>query len=51
MLLIDTDVLSALRRRQRHPQAAAWLANRPTADLCLSAVTIGGAWCKLDCRL
>ena len=41
MYLIDTDVLSALRRRERHPEAAAWLANQRTTDLYLSAVTIG----------
>ena len=41
MYLIDTDVLSALRRRRRHPRASAWLANQRTSDLHLSAVTIG----------
>ena len=25
MFLIDTDVLSALRRRERHPEAVGWL--------------------------
>ncbi len=41
MFLIDTDVLSALRSRERHPEAAAWLANQRTSDLYLSAGTIG----------
>ena len=41
MFLIDTDVLSALRRRERHPGAVRWLEAQRTADLYLSAVTIG----------
>ena len=41
MFLLDTDVLSALRRRERHPELAQWLARQRTADLYLSAVTVG----------
>ena len=41
MFLLDTDVLSALRRRERHPALAQWLARQRTADLYLSAVTVG----------
>ena len=41
MFLIDTDVLSALRRRQRHPAVTRWVASQRTTDLYLSAVTIG----------
>ena len=41
MLLIDTDVLSALRRGERHPGAARWLQAQRTSDLYLSVVTIG----------
>ena len=41
MFLLDTDVLSALRRRERHPELAHWLADQRTADLYLSAVTVG----------
>lgn len=41
MFLIDTDVLSALRRRERHPEVVRWLEAQRTADLYLSAVTIG----------
>ena len=41
MFLIDTDVLSALRRRDRHPEMVRWLQAQRTADLYLSAVTIG----------
>ncbi len=41
MFLIDTDVLSALRRRARHPELVRWLQAQRTADLHLSAVTIG----------
>ncbi len=39
--LLDTDVLSALRRHDRHPSVVAWLENQRTADLHLSVVTIG----------
>ena len=41
MYLIDTDVLSALRRGERHPGAARWLQAQRTSDLYLSVVTIG----------
>ena len=41
MFLIDTDVLSALRKRERHPEVVRWLEAQRTADLYLSAVTIG----------
>ena len=39
--LLDTDVLSALRRRDRHQPVVDWLENQRTADLHLSVVTIG----------
>ena len=41
MFLLDTDVLSALRRRDRHPEATGWLASQQTSDLHLSVVTVG----------
>ncbi len=41
MFLVDTDVLSALRRGERNPGAARWLAAQRTSDLYLSVVTIG----------
>ncbi len=41
MFLIDTDVLSALRRRERHPKIVDWLNRQATTDLYLSVVTIG----------
>ena len=41
MFLIDTDVLSALRRRGRHPSVVAWMGGQPASDLFLSVVTIG----------
>ena len=41
IFLIDTDVLSALRRRDRHPEMVRWLQAQRTADLYLSAVTVG----------
>lgn len=41
MFLIDTDALSALRRGDRHPRVAHWLATQRSSDLYLSVVTIG----------
>ena len=41
MFLMDTDMLSALRRRDRHPDAVHWLESQRTSDLYLSVVTIG----------
>ena len=41
MFLIDTDVLSALRRQERFPEIARWIANQRAADLYLSVVSIG----------
>ncbi len=41
MFLIDTDVLSALRRGERHPAAVRWIEAQRTTDLYLSVVTIG----------
>jgi predicted nucleic acid-binding protein len=41
MFLIDTDIMSVLRRRDRHPGVAQWLEARRTVDLHLSVITIG----------
>ena len=41
MFLLDTDILSALRRRYCHPEAVAWLEAQRTVNLHLSVVTIG----------
>jgi predicted nucleic acid-binding protein len=41
MYLIDTDVLSALRRPERVPEVAAWLNGKPEQELFLSVITIG----------
>lgn len=41
MFLVDTDVLSALRRRERNPEAVHWAESQRTSDLHLSVVTIG----------
>ena len=40
-MLLDTDVVSALRRPDRHPQVTRWVAVQQPAELFLSAVTIG----------
>ena len=41
MFLLDTDVLSALRKRKRHPEIARWVEQQRSADLYLSVVSIG----------
>lgn len=41
MFLLDTDVLSALRRRDRNPEVARWVERQRTSDLYLSVVTVG----------
>ena len=41
MFLIDTDVLSLMRRPERAPEAVAWMAGRADSDLFLSAITLG----------
>ncbi len=41
MFLLDTDVLSALRRRDRNPETVRWVDGQRTADLYLSVVTVG----------
>jgi toxin FitB len=39
--LLDTDILSAIRRKQRAPHLEQWFQNNRTADIYLSVVTIG----------
>jgi predicted nucleic acid-binding protein len=41
MYLVDTNVVSELRKPRPHPMAIAWLRGVPDRDLFLSAVTIG----------
>lgn len=41
MFLIDTEILSALRRRDRYPQIARWMSRQRAGDLYLSVVSIG----------
>ena len=41
MILLDTDVISRLRRVERMPNLAAWIAAQDGQGLCLSAITIG----------
>ena len=41
MYLIDTDVLSLLRRPDRAPAVARWVTVQADADLYLSAITLG----------
>jgi toxin FitB len=48
MILLDTDVLSALRRSERDAKLEAWFKRQRESDLFLSVVTIGeverGIW-------
>jgi predicted nucleic acid-binding protein len=39
--LLDTNVVSELRRRQPHPRVVAWIEATPNASLRISAVTLG----------
>lgn len=41
MYLLDTNVLSAVRRPDRAPQVAAWLHLKAESDLFLSVITLG----------
>lgn len=41
MYILDTNVISAVRRPDRAPQVAAWLRGRPETDLFLSVITLG----------
>jgi len=41
MYLLDTNVLSALRRPERAPRVAGWLRSKPEDQLFLSVVTLG----------
>lgn len=41
MLILDTNVISALRRPERAPEVAAWLARQDDSALYLSVVTLG----------
>lgn len=41
MLILDTNVISALRRPERAPRVLAWLAAQPEDSLFLSVITLG----------
>ena len=40
MFLVDTDVLSALRKRERHPDIVRWMSKQRSTDLYLSVVSV-----------
>ena len=40
MYLLDTDVVSALRRPERHPAPSQWLESQRVSDIYLSVVTL-----------
>ena len=48
MFLLDTDVLSALRRRERNPEIVRWVETQRTADLYISVVTVGEIECGIE---
>lgn len=39
--LLDTDILSAIRRKQRDPNLEKWLRSLNSTDVFLSVVTLG----------
>ncbi|PTE12679.1 type II toxin-antitoxin system VapC family toxin [Pseudogemmobacter blasticus] len=41
MYILDTNVLSAVRRPDRAPKVAAWLRGKPEQELFLSVITLG----------
>jgi predicted nucleic acid-binding protein len=41
MYLLDTNVISAVRRPDRAPRVASWLQGKAEADLFLSVITLG----------
>ena len=41
MYILDTNVISAVRRPDRAPQVAAWLRSKPEDELFLSVITLG----------
>lgn len=41
MYLVDTDILSALRRRDRNPAIVRWVESQRMADLYISVITVG----------
>ena len=41
MFLLDTNVVSALRRRERNPEVVRWVQAQRTSDLYMSVVTVG----------
>jgi predicted nucleic acid-binding protein len=41
VILLDTNVLSAVRKPGRHPQVKAWIAAQREQELFLSAITVG----------
>ena len=48
MYILDTNVISAVRRQDRAPQVAAWLRGKAEQDLYLSVITLGEI--ELDIR-
>jgi predicted nucleic acid-binding protein len=41
MIVLDTNVISALRKPDRHRQVVAWVGAQHEADLYLTAITVG----------
>ena len=44
MYLLDTDVVSALRRPERNAAISAWVYNQPPDSLYTSVITVGEIW-------
>jgi predicted nucleic acid-binding protein len=41
MYLLDTMLLSELRKKERHPGVTAWLSDKPDGELFISVVSVG----------
>ena len=49
MFLLDTNVVSELRRVRPHGAVLAWIESVADEDLCLSAVTLGESRSASNC--
>jgi toxin FitB len=48
MFILDTDVLSNLRKQKKHSVVQAWLLSTPQADLCTTVISIAEIKCGIE---
>jgi predicted nucleic acid-binding protein len=48
MFLMDTDVLSSLRKQKKHPAVQAWLMSVPSSDLYTTVISIAEIQCGIE---